>query len=80
MESGDKLYNYIKGRLEKENLLVSHTQGMINGYQTVAQDGELERYRQAYGPDGFQFQRRPDGIYANRPPLKEWVKAEVINY
>lgn len=52
-------------------------------YQGISQqieDKELEKYVQAYTEDGFKFQRRPDGIYANRPPLKEWVKAEVINY
>lgn len=28
-EGAEQLYDYIKGRLEKENLLVSHTQSMI---------------------------------------------------
>ena len=82
LESGDKLYNYIKSRLQKENLLVSHTQSMVNGHQTVTpvQDEELQNYRQAYKEDGYIFKRENGEILVQRPPSREWVSTEVLNY
>jgi hypothetical protein len=78
-EGAEQLYDYIIGRMKKEGLL-SHTNSMINGYQVVVQDEELENYRINYKDDRFQFRRYNGQIQVNKPPSREWAGVEVLNY
>lgn len=83
-ENVDGIYTYIKSRMIKEGLLndgsVTFESIHTGAYNPPPQDEELERYRTAYGPDGWNIKRIDGALRANKPPSRDWVSIEVLNY
>lgn len=83
-ENVDGLYNYIKQRMIKEGLVsdgsVTFDSIATGVYKPPVQDEELENYRFNYKEDGFQFRRYNGQIQVNKPPSRDWVGAEVLDY
>lgn len=83
-ENVDGIYTYIKGRMIKEGLLndgsVSFDSIATGVHKPPKQDEELEAKRRAYGDDGWVFRRYYGELQANKPPSREWVSAEMVNY
>lgn len=79
-EGAEQLYDYIKGRMIKEGLLSNDSTSFDTVELKRPTDPELDAKRRAYGDDGWVFRRYYGELQANKPPSREWVSAEMVNY